>query len=304
MDSVLVLLSSYNGEKFLSEQIESILRQKDVVVKILCRDDGSKDNTIGIIKYFQCSYPGSIELIEGKNKGFAMSFSELIKIGLERYPEIRYFAFADQDDVWLPEKLSVAINIISQQLTDLPVAYCSATQQVDAALRPIGLVKSREPKMFTKHNALIFNPATGCTMVFNRKAADLYAGHMPKKLIYHDYHMYQICKFLGEVIFDPTPHILYRQHSYNQIGKPTFFKRFKKRFSGNFKHRNLENQNTIFYSAYGSQLSDEDSLLFKEFINYRKSFKTRLKLIFNRKFRYSSFEPNFFFILKAIMGYL
>lgn len=84
-----------------------------------------------------------------------MSFSELIKIGLERYPEIRYFAFADQDDVWLPEKLSVAINIISQQLTDLPVAYCSATQQVDAALRPIGLVKSREPKMFTKHNALI-----------------------------------------------------------------------------------------------------------------------------------------------------
>lgn len=304
METILVLLSAYNGEKYIEEQIESLLSQLGIEVKILCRDDGSRDRTIEIINNFVLNHPSKIELIKGANVGFAMSFSELIKIGLERYPDIKYFAFSDQDDVWREDKLSRALSYFKDLPQNVPISYCSATEQVDAHLNSFGSVRHYETEKLTKDNALIQNPATGCTMVFNRRAAELYAENMPEKVIYHDFHMYQICKFLGISIYDTESRILYRQHSSNQIGKPSRFKRFRNRFKCKFKNRNLETQNALFLSAFRPMLKDSDVKMLEEFVGYRRNLITKLKLIFNSEYKYPSFEANFFFILKVLLGYL
>lgn len=299
---ILVLLSSYCGEKYIAEQLDSILSQKNVDLKIICRDDCSKDSTCDIIKKYAENYPQKIELIEGDNLGFALSFTELLKFGYERYPDIQYFAFADQDDVWLPDKLSRAINFIRLESDDIPVAYCSNTKLVDEHLTQLGFGWNPKTVKITRERALVQSYATGCTMVFNRKAARLYVENQPKEIKVHDFLMYQICIFLGKVIWDSESRILYRQHSSNQIGQPSAIGRMKKRLQGHYKEHVLERQNRNFFDAFNHLLSQEDKCLIQHFINYRKSLNSKLNLLFNRKICYTSFEKDFFYRLKILLG--
>lgn len=118
---VCVLLSTYNGEKYLEEQLNSLIKQEDVELRILVRDDGSKDRTHEILDKWQKR--GHINWYEGKNKGAAQSFMDLIY----NAPEADYYAFCDQDDVWLPEKLKVAIDKIRESNEAMPCMYISST---------------------------------------------------------------------------------------------------------------------------------------------------------------------------------
>ena len=96
MNKILILMSTYNGEKYLSEQLNSLLLQENVNIKILIRDDGSTDNTHKILNFYSSNYP-NISWYTGENKGPALSFMDL----LFNAPESDYYAFCDQDDVWL-----------------------------------------------------------------------------------------------------------------------------------------------------------------------------------------------------------
>lgn len=300
---ILVLLSSYCGEKYIAEQLDSILSQKNVDLKIICRDDCSKDCTRDIIKKYVENYPQKIELIEGENLGFALSFTELLKFGYEKHPDIQYFAFADQDDVWLPDKLERGIKNVSSFDPAIPVAYCSNTTLVDENLNFLGK-GHLHPVNLTKAKALIQNIATGCTMVMNRKAVELYVTHLPEEIKVHDFLMFQICSFLGKVIYDSESRILYRQHHNNQIGSPDFIGRMKKRLKGNFSKSILLRQNQIFLNAFGSLLTDEDKILFNKFINYNKSFINKLKLLLDKEIKYNNRETDFFLSLKILLGTL
>lgn len=300
--SVLVLLSSYNGERYIAEQIDSILSQEGVNVKILCRDDCSTDKTRDIIRDYADRYPNQIRLIEGNNIGFALSFTELLKIGYNDYPDIEYFAFADQDDVWLPEKMVCGLNAVANESHDVPVAYCCATTRADSDLNPLPNQTVHNPGELTKHRALIQNFATGCTMVFNRKAAETYIANLPEEIKVHDFLMYQMCMFLGKMIYDPTPHILYRQHGSNQIGAPGAVGRMKKRTQGNYRKHVLEKQNRHFINAFRHLMNCDDVALFESFIGYRDSVFSRIRLLFNFKISYTSVERDFFYRLKIILG--
>ena len=110
MERVIVLMSTYNGEKYLRNQIESLLRQVDVEIEILVRDDGSKDGTLGILEEYKNSreYSGKLSYYVGPNVGPAKSFLDLIK----HAPEAEYYALCDQDDTWLPDKLKIAVEAI------------------------------------------------------------------------------------------------------------------------------------------------------------------------------------------------
>lgn len=300
---ILVLLSSYNGEKYIAEQLDSILSQKSVNVKILCRDDGSKDKTCEIIQDYISRYPSQIRLIEGKNLGFALSFTELLKCGYNDYPDIEYFAFADQDDVWLPDKLSRGIGYVSKYDTNIPIAYCSNTDLVDSNLN--FLRKGRiKPISLSKSKALIQNVATGCTMVMNRTAVGTYVAHAFPEIKVHDFHMFQICSFLGKVIYDPESRILYRQHTDNQIGAPGFAGRMKKRLKGNFAKGILQRQAKLFLNAFKTELSEKDTELISNFIAYNKSLKNKLKLLVNPQIKYGHWESDFFLMLKILNGTL
>lgn len=299
---ITILLSTYNGESFLAEQLESLVQQKGVTMRILIRDDGSHDSTTDIIRHWQSLYPQFIDFIQGINVGFAMSFTHLLQIAMNKYPETEYFAFCDQDDVWLPDKLQKAMEQLDSEPVNIPVTYCSNTRLVDNNLQFIRMCWKESEVHLTKERALIQSFATGCTMVFNRKAAETYVSHLPEVIKVHDFLMYQLCMFLGKVVYDENSYILYRQHGNNQIGQPGVLNRWKHRFMGKYKKHALEQRNLYFLKAYKNLLNLDDIQLISQVAFYRSNIFTRLSLIFNHKIRYTKMESNVMFLLKIIAG--
>lgn len=235
MNKNLILLSTYNGEKYLREQLDSLLRQKEVEIKILVRDDGSKDDTLSILEEYK-SKTGKVEIIKGKNCGSAQSFFELILEAYKRYVNYDYFAFCDQDDVWLDDKLSAAIKVLEKAPSDKAALYMGAYQMVDANLNKIP-TPQYDP-VLTLSAAMAANCATGCTMVFNKALLCALVGYDSKDAIMHDYWAYLVCLATGGfVYYDKTPYILYRQHGNNVIGgkKDSFAKRWTTRLTKVFR---------------------------------------------------------------------
>lgn len=299
---VCILLSTYNGREYIASQLNSILDQIGIDVKILVRDDGSNDGTPTILQEYVAANPGKIFFVQGENVGFAMSFTHLLQMGYERFPDCSYFSFADQDDVWLPEKLKVAVDILKKEPQNIPVAYCSNLTLVDAGLNYIREAWNKEEVRITKPRALVQSFATGCTMVFNRKAVEMYITHLPRVIKVHDFLMYQMCVFLGKVIWDEHSYILYRQHGDNQIGKPGYWGRWKKRLEGHYKEHTLEYQNRNFLEAFKNVLSSTDIKLVNYFVNYRYNLFSRLSLLLNRRISYDNIEADFFYRLKVLKG--
>lgn len=302
LSHILVLMSVFNGEKYVDEQISSIMNQEGVQTILLIRDDGSKDSTKNIIRNNILKYSDRIFLREGENWGFALSFTELLKMAYIEYSNFSYFAFADQDDVWEPQKLYSAIQFLKCESDNLPITYCSNTKLVDSNLNFMRYAWKDSTVCLTKERALIQNFATGCTMVFNRKAVELYVTHLPREVKRHDFLMYQLCMFLGKVIYDHNSYIDYRQHGNNQIGRPNFLGRMKMRKKGHYKERILEYQNKYFLEAYKDLLSVEDVGLVSRFVFYRNNIFTRLSLLFDRKIKCKGLEANIFLIMKILLG--
>ena len=128
---VLVLMSTYNGGRFLKEQIDSILSQEDVDVRLLVRDDGSKDNTCSILSEY-ASVHQNIEWKACENVGFVRSFSALVRMALESEIAADYYAFADQDDIWMSKKLITACSVLFSKDASKPNLFTSNSMQVDA----------------------------------------------------------------------------------------------------------------------------------------------------------------------------
>ncbi|MGN0237228.1 MAG: glycosyltransferase [Lepagella sp.] len=306
MRKVVTLMSTYNGEKYLDAQIRSIMDQQGVDVKLLIRDDGSSDGTLALLGRWQEEESGRIEVIEDKNIGFAASFSRLIKEGLSRYPDAEIFSFADQDDVWLSDKLERGVKAIERkepEYTGRPIAYASNTMLVDSDLKEIGLRWQCGDIEITRSRGLVENFATGCTMLFNRVAAEIYDRTYRTGLKVHDFRMYQIALFAGCFIWDKESRILYRQHGGNQIGSQPFWGRMKTRLlKQRYKEHTLEKQNRAFLRDCGDELDQEGRALIERFCEYRKSMKSRIQLLMDREIGYSRRESDFFYRLKVLMG--
>ena len=205
---VQVLLSTYNGEKFLEQQIRSILNQKDVEVRILIRDDGSSDNTINLIKKIDDK---RIKIMEGENIGATESFFELIRLS----GDSDYYSFADQDDVWDSDKLITGIESIKDY--NIPAIYSSTTRLVDADLKYISVPKLNPKTELT--SALVKNYVAGCTAVFNKKLMMLLRQCQKPVAPFHDWWINIVSLSVGGVsIYDSIPHMSYRQHEGNVVG--------------------------------------------------------------------------------------
>lgn len=307
LPEILILLSSYNGQDYIEEQIKSILKQTNVITKILIRDDGSTDNTINIIEKIQSEYPDRIEYVQGVNLGFAESFSRLIKLAHKKYNSIDYFAFSDQDDIWLPEKLKKAYDKIKNDNYNGPILYCSDLIVVDKDLNRLNykIRKSNHKthKFINKYNCLVQNYSAGCTMLFNKATVEKYNKLNPSNIFYHDYFIYKLCMFLGKVYYDNNSYILYRQHGKNQVGAKNFIDRTKKRMELNWLHAHpIENQNRSFLEVIRNELNSTDIKLLEDFCNYNQKFINKLRLLTNRKIRYSSLSKDLMYRIRIILG--
>ena len=210
---VQILLSTYNGETYLRAQLESFLDLENInSCRILIRDDGSTDGTRNILEEYRTK--SNFQIVCGKNWGTTKSYEWLIR---NSDPSCDYFAFSDQDDVWLPQKLSIAIEALEQLSGQTPALFGSRTCVTDQALHPIGVsVPLKRGTSF--YNAMVQNVLPGHTQVFNRALwtllaeRGLYGAHVV------DWWVYLAASGLGKVVFSNAVTVLHRQHDSNSIG--------------------------------------------------------------------------------------
>lgn len=214
---VAVLMSTYNGEKYLHEQIESILRQACCEVELFVRDDGSKDNTIKILENFKRDYGIHIYLGD-ENVGPAVSFMKLLYMVADN-GDFDYFAFADQDDVWLPEKLNSAITKMKND--GLPTLYGSNQYlYINNTKTELRFKEEIRPTLLSVMNREYIS---GCTFVMDKDLAHIIiSAPMPSKTILcnrmHDTWCMLVALIVGNVIYDDNAYILYRIHEQNAVG--------------------------------------------------------------------------------------
>jgi glycosyltransferase involved in cell wall biosynthesis len=217
MARVAILLSSYNGARFLPEQLASIAAQQHADWVLFWRDDGSADATPAILRGFAPQRSVAVAGPAGR-LGVLASYLTLLRAALPTLAPDDAVAFADQDDVWLPHKLARGVAALAAAPPGRPVLYCARQMLVDAALRPLGPSAAfNRPPGFPA--ALTQNVATGCTILLNRAAAALVAGSRPPAGTLHDWWSYLLVTAAGgTVVADDTPVLLYRQHGGNTVG--------------------------------------------------------------------------------------
>lgn len=230
--TVAVLMSTFNGEKYLKEQIDSILAQRDVQVRLFVRDDLSSDSTKDILEEYQlrddlCYSVGQ------KNLGAGSSFMHLLYDVPDSFD---YYAWSDQDDVWLENKLVAAIEMINKSSKQL---YMSNLMCVDADLNNIGL-RNKEHADTSIYSIVCENQTNGCTMVFTREFRKVLVeeNRRPSDSLfqsrYHDTWTGMVGAIKDEIVYDYNYYILYRQHESNEVGS-VVYNSPSKRFAAKLK---------------------------------------------------------------------
>ncbi len=220
---VAILLATYNGAPWLREQLDSLLRQTHDNWVLYWRDDGSGDGSIAILQAFgQRAGQGRCVRVAAPpgRLGATGNFLALLRSVCDTLTEHDAVAFADQDDVWLPQKLERGVAALRRAPRDEPILYCARQVLVDAGLHPLGIsgLLSR-PAGFPA--ALTQNVATGCTVMLNGPAARLVAASRPSTGTLHDWWAYLLVTAAGgRLIQDDEPVVLYRQHAQNLVGAP------------------------------------------------------------------------------------
>lgn len=294
--NVYVLLSSYNGEAFIKEQIDSIIAQT-MSNQIIVRDDGSSDNTRKILDSYQ--EKGVLDWYSGPNLRPAKSFWDL----LCKAPVSDYYSFCDQDDVWLPDKLFAAIGRMSEY-SNVPCLYFSAKRLVDKDLNLIADTKDHHRLRLGE--AMINNPVTGCTMVINKALRDILISATPNIPSLHDSWIYRTCLAVGgKVIYDPNPHILYRQHGNNVVGHVGIYRRFKTLLNVllSAKQKSARsNSAKELLRCYADKMTLDSKTLLTQLSSYDQSLSSKIKLLANNEMQTSSYFGRFTFILYVLFN--
>ena len=267
-----VLLATYNGEKYIREQIDSILGQSFRDFRILIRDDGSQDATPKIIREYEDRYHDFIKIVSDSAicGSAASNFFQLMKSA-----EANYIMFADQDDYWLPDKIQVSLDAIRELEEragrDLPALVFADYTVVDASLSPIPIKKRNLQAMrasysLTFNKLLVQNHVAGCLVMANRS---LYKamGDYTEGIMMHDWWAALYASARGVIRHIPKSVMLYRQHESNCVGAKDVnrFKYYWQKFSDPTT-RNIQRayhkQALLFRDRYENQLNQEilDSL--------------------------------------------
>ncbi|MBQ8424506.1 MAG: glycosyltransferase [Clostridia bacterium] len=270
---ICVIMSTYNGEKYIREQIDSILAQKDVDLTLHIFDDISKDKTVEIAREYEEKNSNVKVHINERNKNFTYNFLDAL-FSFKENEEFDYYAFSDQDDYWLDTKLISAIKKIEEK--GKCTLYAANLKVVDQDLNYQGN-NMMKLKFKNKHyDILCKNIVTGCTIVFDKEFKNLATKYYPENIYLHDYWLAFIANYIigANFVYDTCPdHILYRQHGNNLIG------------SGSAKLKKKEYHKTTgylvkeFVRLYGEEIINEDKKIFAKLSNIEK-FKNRFYLFF------------------------
>ena len=245
---VAIIMAVYNGENYLSEQIDSVLRGAEQNFRIHIFDDGSTDSSADIIAGYTNQYPEKVVYHRNKkNRGVIRNFLEgCLEIDAD------YYMFCDQDDIWLPEKISHTLEKMQaaeKKYPNKPLVIFGDARVVDENLQEIHPSFQRQSGYRTDRldlpHILMENKLIGCTMLFNSSVKKLLADvpNLPDTLRMHDWWIALIAAALGKIIYLDEPLLLYRQHTGNVVGGSTKGAYIKNRLA------NLKAQRKVLYDT-------------------------------------------------------
>ena len=211
---VTVVLCTFNGEKFLPEQLSSLASQTRRPDRLVLRDDGSSDASVAIVEKWAHAEGIALQQIMGPRLGPAHNFL----VALQAASLADVYLFCDQDDVWREDKIERALQNVPWDQKSGPVLCATRLAVVDENLEPIRL--SFLPKHLAFDSAVYESLLTGCTMAFNAKFRDTLIRMIPPAMVMHDWWCYLVATGVAGVTlrFDTEPLVLYRQHSNNAMG--------------------------------------------------------------------------------------
>lgn len=310
-DKLVILMSTYNGELFLEEQINSILNQTYKNFDLFIRDDGSTDNTVKIINNFARKYP-NIKIIKDKDKdkdkdkgnmGPKESFMYLLKLVGNGYD---YYSYADQDDIWNNNKLERAVSSLKGLGGTKPKLYLSTYDVVDSSLNLLFKRNLHTEIPLTIESTIINRCPSGCTMVYNKALANFIINSTPKSFRMHDFWtLLTAFSVDAEIFIDEDSTMLYRQHETNSVGysENNYSTRVKRLFFSAIHNKNeRQMQAKSILDNYDSLLSYENRNQVLKVVKYRKSLKNKVILLKDKKFKTNNLYQNILFKLSVLMG--
>ena len=282
-EEILILMSTYNGEKYIEQQIESIEHQKcDIPISILIRDDGSEDNTIKIIDKLTKKYK-NIELIKCENIGCTNSFFELFKLAPKNY---KYYAISDQDDIWLEDKVQRGIDKLNNEDNKKPLLYGSCSELMNNNGDILGTTQKVNKKI-SLMNTIIQNFIPGHSQIFNTKLLEYLQQNVdPSQLYVYDFWITNVAMLYGKIIFDNKPGTHYRIHDMNTIGygknKIQWIKERLNRFNKGDGDK-IISQINYFYELYKNDMNDSDRKQISKIFMMNKHISKRIQFVFTTK---------------------
>lgn len=297
-----ILLATYNGEKYLEKQIESILNQNYCNWKLIIRDDLSEDLTLKIIQRYVNNYRPQIDLINNQNSrlGASKNFSKLLT-----YSDAEYIMFCDQDDVWLPNKIDITLKkmLAMEELygKDKCLLVHTDLKVVDSNLNSISnsfwKYQNLNPKQGNYlRRLLVQNVVTGCSMTINKPLKDILLT-IPPEAIMHDWWIALVAATFGKIDYVDAPTVLYRQHNKNDTGARKWgFKYIFSRANNLDKIQKYFTQTILqaekFLDIYQDKLDRESLDIVKTYCNLNRYgfLEKRFLLIKNGYYRIGSLK--------------
>lgn len=299
-----VALCTYNGAAFLAGQLDSLHAQSRLPDELVVCDDGSTDATLHILESFAAQAPFSVHI--HRNPTTLGACGNFIKaIGLCSGD---FIALSDQDDIWQPDKLLQALTMIQQADDPSATLYCSRLQYVNASLKPIGL--SPVPRVIGFSNAVVENIATGCSVIFGAEIRRLILRGAPSEMVMHDWWAYLVASAFGQIIYNTTPTVLYRQHGGNVAGwEPRLLKIWNRtrwlvqRLQTGSRGMDSLNQAAHFIATY-PDIPQERRHLVEELLRLRYAgLLSRLRYILHPRVERNDVLENFGLKVMLLMGW-
>lgn len=273
---VAICMSTYNGEKYLEQQLQSLFNQTYSNIKIYVRDDGSTDKTMEILQKYQ----DKLIIVESKeNLGVVQSFMNILNYA----EDADYYAFCDQDDVWLENKIERAVKKLEESKEKIPTMYFSDYNYCNENMNYISrsAINKNGPSF---QNALVECISLGMNMVIDRNLRDILVKNKMQKAMYHDWIIYLIASGIGNVIYDREVTVKYRRHGNNvSTANQSFIQfqiwRIKQIFKKSY-FKQVKEQLIEFENIYSEKLKTEDRKLLKLFTKKNYSFTNAIKKVF------------------------
>lgn len=299
MRKILVIMPTYNGEKYLSEQLESIWHQKGVELSVLVRDDGSTDGTKALLDRYQSE--GKLTWYTGGHLNVAKGVFDLMKKATQY--DVDYISFADQDDVWDADKLLVAVQSLDTVDARVPALYYCGQRLVDGELNPIADHILNDKRTLTTR--FVLSDFAGCTGVFNKALLNEVVTFEPDYMLMHDTWILKVCLCLGGKVFvDPQPHMQYRQHGGNTVGLGRSLPAYLKQVDQYLNVYHIEQQMRELVRGYGDRMVPKYRKLARMICEYRENPAYKKKLLDKRVVDFHARGLNLTYWLKVKLNKL